>query len=120
MPILFGEYQDLNATSGAVLASLMNFNLGTKYKITDGGRFLTWSETKNSCFDVRVGWRGRVVLLAPQLQGRIDNVCWEPVQHSVDALHPTGLYGVDGGVQRPPALTGYDECFGIYNLTSGR
>jgi hypothetical protein len=48
---------------------------------TDDGRFLWTNETEKFCFTISGEIRPRVVLLTPQLAGRIDHVRYAPEQH---------------------------------------
>lgn len=115
LDILFGEYVDLNRTAGRVIAEMGVIN--KRYEITDGGRFLSWVENKNECFDVRLSTKVRLIAKAPQLLGRIDNICWEPLQHTVEKFDTTSPYALFGGVQdvQPPGL--YYGCLeGMYGM----
>ena len=71
MRVMYSEYQDFASTlSGVPMADLV---LGAK--VTDGGRFLTWSKYENECFNQTVLMKPRITLRAPWLTGRITNVC---------------------------------------------
>lgn len=98
MPVLFGEYQDFNATSFNVLRGLGIDPASMNFSTTDGGRFLLWQERKNTCFDVRLAMKMRLILLAPFLQGRIANVCCRPLQHPISPVPWDYPWNLDGGV----------------------
>ena len=70
---------------------------------TDGGRYL-WHKKPptNWCVQLIAKIEPRLILLTPQLAGRITNVKYSPLQHVRDAL-PTDNYFVDGGVYTPRA-----------------
>jgi len=98
MPVLFGEYQDFNATSFSVLRSLGIDPSSMTFSVSDGGRFLLWQERKNTCFDVRMVMKPRIVCLAPFLQGRIANVCCQPLQAPQSPVPWDYPWHPDGGV----------------------
>ena len=64
---------------------------------TDGGRFL-WHKKPplNWCNKWVAKIEPRIILLTPQLAGRIQNVRYAPLQHTRDPF-PTDNYFVDGG-----------------------
>ncbi len=64
---------------------------------TDGGRFL-WHKKPplNWCTQWVAKFEPRVILLVPQLAGRIQNVRYAPLQHTRQPF-PTDPYFIDGG-----------------------
>ena len=79
------------------------------YYWTDGGRFLwhkmppvTW------CVKWMAKMEPRLILLTPQLAGRIQNVRYAPLQHSREAF-PSDPYFVDGGRTSRPGPSYYTD-----------
>lgn len=72
---------------------------------TDGGMYLWTFDTKNFCIVHEAKLEPRVILKTPHIAGRIENVCYCPLQHPRD-VHPDDDYFVDGGVtlRDPPSL----------------
>jgi hypothetical protein len=69
---------------------------------TDDGRFLWTNETQKFCFTVSGEIRPRVVLLTPQLAGRIDHVLYSPLQH-MRSWDPSSDYFFKGGEDSRPS-----------------
>jgi hypothetical protein len=71
---------------------------------SDAGTFL-WSmkAPDNWCMEAIAKTEPRLILLTPQLAGRLQNVVYVPLQHTDDPL-PSQNYWVDGGIS-----TGYPE-----------
>jgi len=69
---------------------------------TDDGRFLWTNETQKFCFTVSGEIRPRVVLLTPQLAGRIDHVLYSPLQH-MRSWDPSSSYFFKGGEDSRPS-----------------
>ncbi len=89
----------------------VNFaGLNNIFKITDGGKFIWNTSWVNNCFLIRGVIRPRIILLTPQLAGRITNVKYEPLQHTRQPFPDDG-YFVDGGVVSTtnPSRTLYSE-----------
>lgn len=96
MPILFGEYQNFNAGVGDAMTGFTSELYGGR--VVDGGRFYVWQDRTNTCFDTRVAVKPRLIAAAPFLQGRITNVCAEPLNPPLSAYPPDGTpYYPDGG-----------------------
>lgn len=65
---------------------------------TDGGRFLWHNKPPiNWCVQLIAKIEPRLILLTPQLAGKITHVAYKPLQHTRDAF-PNQTYFVDGGV----------------------
>lgn len=96
------EYFDFSQAQETV-----NFaGLNNIFKITDAGKFIWNTSWVNNCFLIRGVIRPRIILLTPQLAGRITNVKYTPLQHTRQPF-PTDGYFVDGGVYStttPPTL----------------
>ena len=91
--VTFFEYLDY--TSGAIQAA-QDARAGSFYW-TDGGRFLWHSKPPlNWCVQMLSKIEPRLILLTPQLAGRVQNVRYAPLQHARDPF-PTDPYFVDGG-----------------------
>lgn len=73
MRVLYMENQDFAETLQNTTVPIEQLVQGAK--VTDGGRFLIWSNSANECFNQTVLTKARLRLRAPWLQGRITNVC---------------------------------------------
>ncbi len=71
--ILYGEYQDFNATYGAVAQEIRGLYGSDDVAITDGGRFALLRSNVRGCFDIQGLLKPRLVGRAPFLSGRIQN-----------------------------------------------
>lgn len=80
-PIVFGEHQDFSAGIGDAITGYSQELYGGR--VTDGGRFYVWQERTNTCFDTRVALKPRLVILAPFVQGRLEDVCASTLQEPV-------------------------------------
>jgi hypothetical protein len=80
-PVVFGEWQDFTKNVGDAITGYTQELYGGRP--TDGGRFYVWQERTNTCFDTRVALKPRLVVLAPQVQGRLTHVGVEPLQEPV-------------------------------------
>jgi len=70
----------------------------TNFFWTDGGRYLWHAKPPlNWCIQHIAKVEPRLILLTPQIAGRLTNVQYCPLQHERDA-HPDDDYFVDGGV----------------------
>jgi len=100
--LTFIEHMDYRATDidSAILGG------GKTFYWTDNGRWMwNWDNTGGWCYQGKVKTEMRVVLLTPQLAGRIDNVKYTPLQHSRD-YDPDSPYFVNGGVSFRTGSTG--------------
>lgn len=88
----YWEYMDY--TQGLMLA-VDDGRLGHHYW-TDAGRFAWTFGLQNWCAVWEAKIEPRVILLTPQLAGRIQNVRYQPLQHTRDPF-PADPYFVDGG-----------------------
>jgi len=91
-PVCYMEYVDYRRGSADV-ARLMNRNDFW----TDRGMFSWALEQTKWCYKLSVKTEMRVILRAPQLAGRIDNVLYSPLQHLRESV-PGSAYEFDGGV----------------------
>lgn len=91
MPVLWGQYIDMNQPSAS-----FNDKAGyAHYKATDGGKFLTYWKTDNTCTEATVLMRPNLYLSAPWAQARIQSVA---AHRPLDPLNPdpTSSYFVEG------------------------
>lgn len=94
-PVTFWEVFDY---SNNALQSAISGGRLTQDFWSDGGRYLWHKEPPSqSCVQWNAQIRPRVILRTPQLAGRLQNVCYEPLQHFRDPA-PDDYYFVDGGV----------------------
>ena len=95
-PVLFLEH--FNYNNPQLQAALAGGRLLQDDFWTDNGRFL-WhkQKTTGTCVVWDSQSRLRIVLRTPHLAGRLQNVCYEPLQHFRDPV-PDDYYFVDGGV----------------------
>lgn len=99
-PVTYMEYKDYRVGM-AQLQALM----GKQTFWTDGGTF-SWAldPIRKWCFKMSAKTERRIVLRAPQLAGRVDNIRYAPLQHFTDNL-PGSPYAVNGGVSTRAAST---------------
>lgn len=110
MQIIFGEFKDFRAGVGDALTGWASELYGGK--VVDDGRFYVWQERENTCFDTRVALKPSLVILLPFLQGRLTNVCAQPLQAPLSPYPPDGSpYYPDGGA--------YDAWYGIGDCGPG-
>lgn len=109
MPVTFWQTFDYQAQT---LNAIGQGRLTTDFW-TDGGRFL-WHKKPplNWCVQWQVKIEPRVILRTPHLAGRLQNVCYEPLQHFRDPV-PDDYYFVDGGVTTARAAP---SLFSDWNL----
>lgn len=81
----------------------------TDYFWTDGGKYL-WHKKPpvNWCIQHIAKTEPRLILLTPQIAGRITDVQYCPLQHERDA-HPDDDYFVDGGVTERVSPSHYSD-----------
>ena len=102
LPVTYLEYLDYRRASvdTALLQGKENFWW------TDNGMF-SWSMTdKKWCYQLHLKTEPRVVLLTPQLAGKIQTVRYSPLQH-LRSYDPSSSYFMDGGTSLAPAGTRY-------------
>jgi hypothetical protein len=99
LPITYWQYLDFRAIGPQV--ALLN-NQQTFW--TDNGRFLWSYDGVHSCFKLKMRVEPRIVLRAPQLAWRIDNVMIDPGIHNRE-FHPDHAHWVDGGISLRAAVT---------------
>lgn len=90
--VLFRQYKNYSA-----ITPEFNMMRGKQNFWTDGGIFSWAVENNKWCIKMTAKTEQRIVLLTPQLAGRIDNVRYDPLQHLRDP-NPDSPYFVDGGV----------------------
>lgn len=90
---LYWDYFDHGNPS---IASTIGTGL-TQTRVTDRGMWIEWPRQTNNCvvFDAEIELR--VVLRTPWLAGRLQDVCYEPLQHTRSPF-PDDPYFVNGGV----------------------
>lgn len=103
LPVTYREYLDYRQAARDV--AYANGKLDVWW--TDNGMF-TWAvEETKWCYKFSLKTQQRVVLRAPHLAGRIDNVKYTPLQHLRDP-HSDSPYHYDGGVSlRDTSATRY-------------
>lgn len=109
--ILYGQYQDFNATYGRTRQELVSMFGSDDIAITDNGRYAVIRDNERGCFDVQVLTKPRLVAVAPWLSGRVTNVCCNVTQEPFP--DPTGsgkIYEKDGGRSSTPVPVLYDPC----------
>lgn len=79
---------------------------GTENFWSDDGRYFWAIEHQKWCYKLSVKTEQRVVLRAPQLAGRIDQILYCPQQH-LRSSDPASPYFLDGGVSMRPDETTY-------------
>ena len=102
-PITYWQYLDQKL--GVPQSNLLPSGMETWW--TDAGRFLWSYDGAYSCFTLKMESDFRVVLRAPHLAGKIQNVKW--VRESTRSLRdpdPASSYWVDGGISSPPGRSG--------------
>lgn len=99
IPVTFWQYFDY--AKGSIQAAQDAHY--TQEFWTDGGKYM-WVKEPNLrwCTLLSAKIEPRVILRAPQLAGRIQDVTYVPLQHVRDSL-PTDYYFVNGGVSTPRA-----------------
>ena len=81
----------------------------SNYFWTDGGRYLWHAKPPvNWCVQHIAKTEPRLILLTPQIAGRLTNVQYCPLQHVRDA-HPDDDYFVDGGVTERTSPSHYSD-----------
>lgn len=92
-PVLYWEFFKLNNGQANNLKNQMRDN--TTY-FTDNGRFQWFANFRNGCYRLNFVSRPRIILRAPYLAARLQNVSYEPQRH-VDSWNPESDYFVSGG-----------------------
>lgn len=92
-----GDIYFLNARAGSlnlIEIEALNMNsapdLTGKFDILDGGRFLTWVNDQQTCYERVLEMRPRLVTWAPWMQARIENVTCETLAPAI-SMDPTSL-----------------------------
>lgn len=102
--VFYGQYQDFAKTLKGVPVENLVFGA----RVTDGGRFLSYSKSDNECFNETVFFKARLKLHAPWLQARITNVC-APFDIVPQVPIPGDTYFWAGAT--PPVAAGIQEYF---------
>jgi hypothetical protein len=109
--VLYGQYQDFNATYGNVRQEMAALFGSDDIAITDNGRYALIRDNERGCFDVQAYTKPRVVSVTPWLLGRIQSVCADVLQEPLPDVTASGrVYERDGGrtIVNPPVL--YGDC----------
>lgn len=93
IPVTYMEYRDF---SQGVAPAIAEAKLGNVAYVSDGGRFLWYSQFENGCFAMAATIEPRLRLLTPHLAARIQNVMYSPYQHFRDPFNDDP-YFVNGG-----------------------
>jgi len=101
---LYWEYKDYSKT---LIPAAADGRLSQNYW-TDGGRFAWTSDIKNWCAIWEALIEPRVILRTPQLAGVIQNVRYQPLQHTRQPF-PTDPYFKDGGATSRPGPSLYSD-----------
>lgn len=110
--VTYGEYQDMQATAGSVMAWFDSMFGMHSVSLTDGGRFAVAPDFHGGyCFDARVLTKPRVRMLMPWTSGRLTNVCCVPAGTYPDVSGSGGAYEVDGGASTTPPNYLYGDCW---------
>jgi len=98
--VTFLEYFDY--TNPSISDALANMVLGRVE-----GPFITWPRQTNQCVVWQTKIEPRLVLRTPWLAGRIQNVCYCPLQH-IRQPFPNDPYFLDGGKTSRPGPSFHD------------
>jgi hypothetical protein len=93
LPVTYRQYLDYRMAARDVSFARGNLNVWW----TDSGVFAWSIEQTKWCYKFSLKSQQRVILQAPHLAGRIDNVMYTPLQHLREP-HPDQPYFADGGV----------------------
>lgn len=104
IPVTWWEYFREDNTQAM---ELERFAAGQTWT-TDGGQFRWFMNHKNGCIVVSWKTEPRIIMRTPQLSGRIQNVKYEPLQHTREAF-PDEPYFVNGGRTNTNISTVYTE-----------
>lgn len=74
--------------------------------VLDGGMWIEWPRQTNNCVVWDCEINPRIVLRTPWLAGRLNNVCYEPLQHTRQPF-PDDPYFTDGGNTTRPGPSLY-------------
>ena len=97
IPVTFWQHYDYRmGTMQAVIDGRL-----TNQFWTDAGMYLWTWDNYNWCIVHEAKVEPRIIMRTPQIAGRLQNVCYCPLQHPRDP-QPDDDYFVDGGVTAPP------------------
>ena len=101
IPVTFWQHYDYRQ---GTMQAVVDGRLTSQFW-TDAGMYLWTWDNVNWCVVHEAKIEPRIILRTPQIAGRIQNVCYCPLQHPRDP-HPDDDYFVDGGVteRQPPSL----------------
>lgn len=102
-PVLYREYLDYGAAEADANLALLN---GTGSFWTDGGVYSWATEVEKWCYKFNLKTEQRIVLRAPHLAGKLQNVKYSPLQ-MLRSPFPESPYFRDGGVSLRPVPTVY-------------
>lgn len=90
--VLFAEFFNFNnqAINDAVTL------LGGTTRVRSNGSFLEFVRQTNQCFVAQIQIEPRIILRTPWLAARLQHVCYQPLQHTVEPF-PEDPYFSDGG-----------------------
>lgn len=104
IPVTFWHYYDYK---GGTMQAVVNGRLTSQFW-TDAGMYLWTWDNQNWCIVHEAKIEPRIILRTPQIAGRIQNVCYCPLQHPRDP-QPEDPYFVDSGVTDPPSPSLYTD-----------
>lgn len=110
--VMWGEYQDFNATASSIISEMRSSFGATPVAVTDGGRFAHAATFSGGfCMDVRTLTKPRILSTMPQLSGRVQNVCVVPMDNALwPAATGSGLYNeLTGGASKKSYLDLYHD-----------
>jgi hypothetical protein len=91
------EFVDFGGPAG-LMAAAQAFGVGSFYRVTDGGRWVIHNKPPNNfCVQLLALTMPRLVLLVPQLAGRLQNVQYATIKHEVSSITTENSF-VGGGV----------------------
>ena len=91
------EFVDFNGSAG-LMAAANAFGVQSFYRTTDGGRWAIHNKPPNNwCVQLLALTMPRLILLTPQLAGRLQNVQYSTIKHEVSSITTENSY-VGGGV----------------------
>jgi hypothetical protein len=95
VPVTYLEAFNYNNGNVRAFTDFLGINT-SDFNTSDAGRFLWWSAYTNTCLEYRWLTEFRAIMRTPQLAGRIQNVAYEPLQHT-RSWDTDSAYFFDGG-----------------------
>lgn len=105
IPVTYWEY--FNQANGQA-RELERLGRASHTWTTDSGMFRWFSRERNGCFEWDFITKPRIIMRTPFLAGRIQNVAYEPLQHTRMPF-PDDAYFVNGGRTNAPTSSFYLE-----------